>query len=405
MPSTRRRFLALSGLALAGSAAGESLASSDESDGPSVEEWPMGRYDPAGTGHNPAASGPKDGVEVAWSHESTDWFRGTAQPIRRGDTIYAAGNGLLALDADTGERQFGRPGPYQSSPARVSTSVYRTDTLAVTAPSGIFGLNASGGMDVPLLEHSIGSERWTGPDVPGGGFFGPNEVVTPVSADGTVFTPIPGTNSLVALDPSDGEVRWRNTHHEDEGISDTFNRPAVRDDIVVVTNWPHQATAFDIETGEQRWQRELDDQMILPPVATDAGIVVPSRSRVWLLDTADGSTLWKRDLDGNATEGAPAVADGTIFVADEQESLHALDLASGEVLWSTPFDGPTTPVVADGYVYAVRSSFSLEAFDAETGEKQFTYEPSQVPLSPPIVGDGVLYAANRKRVVALEESG
>lgn len=405
MPSTRRRFLVLSGLALAGSVAGESLASSDEADGPSADEWPMGRYDPAGTGHNPAASGPKDDVEVAWSHESTDWFLGTQQPIRRGNTIYATGNGLLALDSDTGQRQFGRPGPYQSSPARVPTSIYRTDTLAATAPSGIFGLNAGGGIDVPLLDHSLGSERWAGPEVPGPGFFGPNEAVTPVTADGTVFTPVPGTNSLVALDPTDGTVRWRSTHHEGEAIGDTFNRPVVRDDIVVVTNWPHQATAFDAKTGEQRWQRELDEQLILAPVATDAGIVVPSRNRVWLLDAADGSTVWERDLGGNATESAPAVGDGTIFVADEQESLHALNLATGEVLWSTPFDGPTTPVVADGYVYAVRSSFSLEAFDAETGEKQFVYEPSQVPLSPPVVGDGVLYVTNRKRVVALEEGG
>jgi outer membrane protein assembly factor BamB len=97
------------------------------------------------------------------------------------------------------------------------------------------------------------------------------------------------------------------------------------------------------------------------------------------------------------------VADETVFVADERESLHAIDLVTGRQRWTAPFDGPTTPVVADGTVYAVESGYSLVALNAESGETLFEYRPTQVPLSTPIVGDGVLYAANRERVLALEE--
>ena len=404
MPSSRRRVLASVGLALAGSLGITSTVSSTVPGPVSSAEWPMARYDSAGTGHHPTASGPKDDVAVAWTHDTTDWFLGTAPPIRQGKTIYATGNGLLALDSDTGARQFGHPGPYRSSLARVRSPIYTTDTLAVTAPSGVFGLNAGGGVGIPLLNRSLGAERWAGPQSPGPGFFGPADPVSPVAGDGTIYTPIPGTNSIAALDPTDGEVRWRRTHHEDDPVSVQFNRPAVKDGFVFVTNWPYQATAYRAETGERHWQRELDEQMLLAPVATEEGVVVPSRNTVSLLDVADGSILWERTLDGNVTESAPAVANGTIFVADEQESLHALDLSTGESQWSTPFTGPTAPIVADGTVYAVRSAYSLVAIDAATGERRFEYQPSQVPLSTPIVGDGVLYAVNRKRVVALEEA-
>lgn len=403
MPSSRRRFVEALGVALAGSVTGSTPAGATATRSRSRLDWPMARYDPAGTGHHPSASGPTDGVRVRWSHDTTDWFRGTTPLVRRGDTLFAAGEGLLALDSETGDRRFGRPGPYQSTPAVAPASVYETDTLAVTAPTGVFGLNAGGGFTVPLVNRAVGVERWAGPRSPGGGFFGPTKADYPVTADGVIYTGLPGTNAVAALDPNDGRVLWRQIHHEDDAVSADINRPAVRDGLVFVTNWPHQAAAYDAETGERRWMRELDDQLLLPPVATDRGVVVPSRESVTLLDPADGRVVWQYSTGGNATESTPAVADGTVFVADERDSLHAITLQTGEERWTTPFDGPSAPVVADGVVYAVRSGYELVAIDAATGETRFEYRPSQVPLSTPVVGDGVLFAANRNRVVALEE--
>lgn len=405
MAPSRRRVLELAGLGLAGSVGTALVAGGPTAAESSALDWPMSRYDPEGTAHHPTASGPKDDVRVAWSHDGTDWFLGRSSPIRIGDVLYAAGDGLLALDAGTGTRRLGVAGPYRSTPASAAASAYTTDTLAVTAPGGVFGLNADGGVDVPVLGGHLGAQRWDGPGPPHGGFPGTLDPPTPVAVDGTVFVPVPETNELVALDANSGEVLWRGVHHEDEPESAEFNRPAVRDGRVFVTNWPKQATAYDAATGERDWRRELDEQFVLPPVATDEGVVVPTRSGARLLDPGDGHTRWNRDLGGNATESTPAVADGAVFVPDKVESLHALDLATGETLWTTPCDGRTAPVVADGVVYAVQSMATLVAFDAATGEKLFEYRPSRVPLSTPIVGDGVLYAAYRDGVVALEEAG
>ena len=404
MSSSRRRFLGLAALGITGSAGLTSLDSQERTDSHSSYDWPMGQYDPSGTGYNPNVSGPKDNVVVAWTHQAPDWFRGNTQPIRRGKTLYVGGNGLLALDTETGKRRFSFKGPYHSSPALAPASIYRTKTLGITGQAGIFGLNADGGWDLPLPAVRVGGERWTGPQSPTPGFFGPAESTTPVTANGRIYTAIPGTNSVVALDPNNGEVLWQRTHHKDEAASGTYNRPAVDDGIVFVTAWPQQATAYRADTGQQHWHRELEEMMVLQPVATDEGVVIPTRESVQLRARSDGSLLWKRNLDGNATDSTPAVANGTIFVADERESLHALSLATGETRWTAPFDGKTTPVVADDRVYAVDSLWALEAFDIATGEKQFEYQPSEVPLSPPIVGDGTLYLANRSQVLALEEA-
>ncbi|WP_157533198.1 PQQ-binding-like beta-propeller repeat protein, partial [Haloferax profundi] len=118
----------------------------------------------------------------------------------------------------------------------------------------------------------------------------------------------------------------------------------------------------------------------------------------------DGSVVWQYSTDGNATESTPAVANGTIFVANERDSLHAIDIETGRQRWTIPFEGPSAPIVADGTVYAVEAGYSLVGIDAASGDTLFEYRPSQVPLSTPIVGDGVLYAANRRRVVALREA-
>jgi outer membrane protein assembly factor BamB len=363
----------------------------------------MSRYDPAGTAFSPTATGPKDDVQTAWTTPAPDWFAGTSAPILSEQTLYAAGGGMLALDAETGARRFGFPGAYRSTPAVARTDVYQTPTLATTATAGLFGVNASGGVDLPFIERHLGGERWQGPGAVSSSFFGADSPAPPVTAAERVFTPVARTNDVVAVDPANGEVVWERAVIEDDTVSAQPRRPAVRDGTVYVTSWPCRATAYDAATGERQWRRELDDQLLLPPVATTEGVVVPSRQYVWLLDPDDGTTLWRRDLDGNATESTPAVAGDRVFLTDEQGSLYALDLTTGETEWTTPFDGATAPVVADGVVYAVRSGIELLAFDAATGDRRFRFTPPQVPLSSPVVGNGVVYLSNRRRVVALEE--
>ena len=265
MPS-RRRLLQTASAGLAGAGAVTLAASGAETDPSASSAWPMARHDPAGTAHT-TESGPKNDVELAWSHDRAAWFQGTTEPSLSGGTLYAAGAGVLALDPETGARRFGAAGPYYSTPARASTSVYTAETLAVTSATGPSGLNSSGGIQLPVVG-SVGVERWAAPTPAHQGLFSsPTERPTPVAAGGTVVTATPDRESLVALDGDSGDVRWRATP-TDGSASVSFNRPAVRDDVVYATAWPYRASAYDLDTGARRWHRELDEQLLLAPVAT-----------------------------------------------------------------------------------------------------------------------------------------
>ncbi|WP_408957376.1 PQQ-binding-like beta-propeller repeat protein [Natrinema sp. 74] len=400
MPS-RRQLLAGTGFAGIGLIGGHA-ATADRS-GTATLDWPMARYDAAGTSYNPDASGPTDDPQIEWEGEleQTGGFE-LDPPVVVDETVYAGNETLVAFDAATGDVRFSygnHGGVYRSSPARASASIYRTETLVITSPDGVVGLNAGGGLC--LFGHRFGDERWQRPSETAElSVFGPSKTPPPVAVDGTVYSVVPNTSGIVALEGDNGDERWRTDIEHDSRSGVTLTRPAVRDGTVFATGWPSQVRAIDAETGDVLWRDDHDDATILPPTATELGVVVPTRSGVTLYGT-DGDVRWTRTLDGNMTDGAAAVADGRVFVINGKTSLHALDLETGDDDWSVPFNHEATPIVADGIVY-VTNGVELIAFDAETGEQRFTYE-AEWYLSPPAIGDGVLYIVDGDRVLALED--
>ncbi|ARS90073.1 PQQ-binding-like beta-propeller repeat protein [Natrarchaeobaculum aegyptiacum] len=414
MPS-RRSVLAAGSLAasaLAGCtrAADGPTSSADARVAADAADWPMARYDPAGTGHAASTAGPRDDVQVAWERDPGERVRSESPPILLGDTLYVVGRrSLIALGRDTGDVRFTRNGSYQSTPARVVASAYRTPTLAVASTAGLYGLSADGGFELLGLE--FGSERWYGPGSEPDVFrIGPPAEPAPVAADGTVYAVDPGTDRLLALDGSSGSLEWKRTIGDGRSIG--TNRPAVRDGTVYVSSRPGDLVAVDAETGDRDWDVRPDAhegsslryRNFRPPTATAAGLVVPDREGVTLFDPANGDVLWEYTHDGNLTGGTAAVADGTVFVPDGRDSLHAIDLESGDEIWTVDYGYPVRPIVSDGVVYlGYRSLPELIALDAETGERRWSFE-GESGFSQPIVADGVLYATGWDGVVALEEA-
>lgn len=386
-------------------AAATTAAATVQSPGDDAVDWPMPRYDPPCTGHAPDASGPADDVRVAWRTEIGSLSGAIGAPIALGDAIYVTGGGLLAIDADDGERRFARRGPYETPPVRAKSDVYRTDALAVAGPGAIYGLNEDGGIDVPVLDAAIGSQRWStesSGSSPGAVSFG-NPPYDPVAAGNSVYAPLPDSERLVALDADDGSVRWSASpgpeHHG--GV----RRPAVRSGTVyAVTGYPGTATAYDARDGTQLWERSVGEGHVLSPVATDAGMLVPRETGLTLLDSGSGSVTWERELDGEFEHGSAAVADGTAFVAADHGSggTYALDLATGEERWTADGVAGTAPVVADGVVY-LGDGHQIRALDAETGDERFAWAGEFQP-NQPIVARGRLYTVDLGNLVALEEA-
>ncbi|ADD04850.1 PQQ repeat protein [Natrialba magadii ATCC 43099] len=424
MPSRRRLLVGAAGIAgavgttvtaaaLAGTEPiladnGEDADRADRADHTDRIEWPLARYDPAGTAHNPDASGPKSTPELAWRQDTASTMHGLTAPILVGDTLYGVGrDSLVAFDRDTGEIQFERSGSYWSTPARAEATAYRSDTLAVYSRTGVYGLSADGGYE--LLGRPIGTERWHAPGQDTSNWSSSSaREPSPVAADGTVYAVIPETDRVAALDASSGQQQWEHVIGKERSIG--TNQPVVSDGTVYVSSTPGDLVAFDAETGTTRWQahpapREesnLQYREFQAPTVTDAGIVVPDRKGVALFDRADGSLVWDYFHDGNGTDGSAAVADGTVFVTDGTESLHAIGLETGEREWTAEYSPDTHPIVADGVVYLGYQMSELVAIDADTGDRRWTYEDA-IYFSQPIAADGVLYVFGDEGLMALEE--
>lgn len=376
-------------------------------------DWPMPRYDPACTGHAPDAPGPTDDVRVAWRTEIEPLSGVVGAPIALGDAIYVAGGGLLAIDAGDGERRFARTGPYRSAPVRARSDVYRTDALAVAGPGAIYGLNEEGGIGLPVVDAAIGSRRWTaeGGEPPTFSFGGGNPPPEPVAAGDSVYTALPRTDRLFALDADDGRTRWSVRPGPD--VYGSVNRPAVRDGrVYATTTRPRTVGAYDVVDGTELWERELtvdrEDEWggsAFAPVATEAGVFVPLELGVALLAADSGDVEWKRTFDDRLDAGATvAVADGTAFavIAGDPDTLRALDIETGEDEWTVDDVGGTAPVVADGVVY-VADGNQIRAFDAATGDELFAWA-AELVQGQPIVANERLYAVDGRDLIALEEA-
>lgn len=395
MPSTRRRLLA--GLAVLPATGRTALASRPTESPVSVGEWPMSRYDPAGTSHPADLSGPKSAVEVAWRAELPRWFAGRPSPIYLDGTLYLAGNGLVAVDADTGQQEFAIRAPAGSPPARADSSAHRTETLVVTSSAGPAGLNRSGGLHLPFVG-PVAATRWQVASGSGSRVFD-YEPISPVTVGEKAFVVLPESAELAALNTTDGSIIWK-AGQSTVGSSRVDFRPAVRDGTIYTTNQLGGVAAVDAETGTVEWYVTVDGLDPRPPTATAEGVVVPMRQEIYKLASDDGSVEWHRELEGNATRGSAAVDGETVYWANGTGTCYALDLQTGETEWSTDGLSAGYPVIADGVLYLTQSNH-LTALDSETGSERFEYTGSFI-LSPSIVANGRLYHIDMNHLVALE---
>ncbi|WP_148413821.1 PQQ-binding-like beta-propeller repeat protein [Haloferax sp. KTX1] len=168
--------------------------------------------------------------------------------------------------------------------------------------------------------------------------------------------------------------------------------PAVAGDRVVVTTFI-EAFCLAADRDEVLWRGPEMDGIHGPPAVGDGVAVVsgggfdgvPTQLRAFEL--ADGSERWRYDLESDA-KGAPAVADGAVFVVTG-DAVHAVDLATGE----RRFRGEartsewTTPVATPEAAYLSTRGDELLALAPTDGTELWRSPGSGAP----VVADDVLH--------------
>jgi len=131
---------------------------------------------------------------------------------------------------------------------------------------------------------------------------------------------------------------------------------------------PKTFLALSADTGLLRWSTNASATQTAPTVANGLVYVTIGESSVYAYNATTGVLNWTARGISN-TWCAPTVADGLLYVAEAEGRLHAVDAMTGTSVWNRTFDGynPLSPVVANGIVYISGAFDTLYAFDAKIG--------------------------------------
>jgi outer membrane protein assembly factor BamB len=211
---------------------------------------------------------------------------------------------------------------------------------------------------------------------------------------------------LNELDALTGALRWSRF----TGDLASGGPPAYADGMVyAATYYDGSLLAFDAKTGFLLWGASVDYGTLAPPAVADGMVLATTTAfhggSVYAFDATTGALRWRLWDGVTDFPGAPDVVDGTVIAAaidGDASSLYAIDEQTGAVDWVAPVEGSVEsgadPVVANGVIYLADNDNHLIAFDEATGAQLWEYTSAN-SLSPPIVADGVVFVGSGSSVL------
>ena len=389
MPSTTRRRLLGASLALAAGAYGVhrlDRGAADVSFGswsPASGTWPLRRYDPANTAHNPHASPPRERPTVRERHSvETGARRPRFRPVVGADHVAVHGSGLAVYPRDGGEAVhhdavdaplagFGPDGGLHTARSRaddpdppLSLVGYGTDLREAYRVS--LGTDDPTGLVVGSREVYVGTESGRVRAVdPADGRHWRVDGAVPALVDGRLYAADASLDGTVGYAERTGLDRRLNPGPDrvwSAGPTDGFpHPPAVADGRIVVGSRAEGGgvvRGIDADTGEDLWApRPLGRDVTTPAVVGVRGyaaVDTGDAGRVVALDLGTGETVWRDSVPWHADSAA--VGGDTLVVAGEGEvggRVRAYDRANGEVRWTCrlPGRGPDGLALVDERVF------------------------------------------------------
>lgn len=231
-------------------------------------------------------------------------------------------------------------------------------------------------------------------------------VINAGPGDGDDLLLFGGNAEVIALNKTDGGLRWRTPVS-----SEVLSIPQRQGNVVVVHSVDGNITALDAVSGERLWQhRESVPALSLrgtsDPYMLDAAVLVgTANGKVIALSLSDGRILWEtvvaeprgrteveRVVDVDAEL---AVGDGVVHASSYQGNLVTLSVASGQMIWSRDIGSSSGMVIDRAYLYVTDINGDVWALSRRDGETMWKQEAlHQRGLSAPaqqgnyiIVGD------------------
>ncbi len=180
-----------------------------------------------------------------------------------------------------------------------------------------------------------------------------------------------------------------------------------------------RVSAFDINSGQQVWSKDLNPKHKRDKVGFGGGLAV-SDGKLYVtsgyrfveaMDAATGAEIWQKAID-TQLHSAPTVNDKLIFATDVDNQIFAFDRTTGDIVWTYQAIAEparilksSAPIVSGDVVYAPFSSGEVVALNAATGDPQWgqvlgqttrTNALSQIRdiSGRPVLYNGTIFAAS-----------
>ncbi|MCD6506399.1 PQQ-binding-like beta-propeller repeat protein [Candidatus Poribacteria bacterium] len=253
---------------------------------------------------------------------------------------------VYAFDAVTGSLKWSYTigaHIFKSSPTVVNGKVY-------------FGADDK---KVYCLDANTGSEIWT---------FTTGSYVrsSPAVSNGIVYI---GSDDhrLYALDADTGRLIW-SYNTDNEGYNGSIqNAPAVSGGKVYFRSGNKYTYCLDAVNGSVIWKRRTDGGQSSVAVAYGKVYIADYQGTIYALDANSGGIIWSYNTNTEIAS-SPVIANNVLYIGiggDKDADLLALDASTGSLLWSIDYGNRSffsVPAIANGKVYIADQDFHLYAF-------------------------------------------
>jgi outer membrane protein assembly factor BamB len=199
-----------------------------------------------------------------------------------------------------------------------------------------------------------------------------------IAVDGGVVYVTAGYDELVAVDATNGQIKWRAAL-----TSPSRAAPTVVGDKVFVTTMSNSVLAINTADGKVAWEfTGIGESTGLIGAASPAAtndMIIPafSSGEIYALRSANGSVAWSDNLANNVRlggmtglsdiRGLPVVDDGIVYAISFGGKMAAIDLNSGARIWAKDITGSKTPWLSGNRIFLITAENQIVALDKREG--------------------------------------